>query len=243
MSYISAAVSVNDKENEFIKAFVAAITNNTGITVVVPDNYDDFDNYVDDTIGSTGSAFEFDLSIGACTITFRRNGTANTNSYLVFVGNTRGSMNMCQISGTVSNVTLRTFKFCIVRNSLITAILLGGYDNASITSYPVSVIVIGSPVNGCAMGTTTAKRAASSSIILSNNTNAKFVHRLPYMYNTSDTTNIEIVKSKVLVAENTENKLLVLNNVYDVSTVPADNKIIIDNKKYFCLDNHTIMEV
>ena len=115
--------------------------------------------------------------------------------------------------------------------------------NASITSYPVSVIVIGSPVNGYAMGTTTAKRAASSSIILSNNTNAKFVHRLPYMYNTSDTTNIEIVKSKVLVAENTENKLLVLNNVYDVSTVPADNKIIIDNKKYFCLDNHTIMEV
>ena len=39
MSYISTAVSVNDKENEFIKAFVAAITNNTGITVVVPDNY------------------------------------------------------------------------------------------------------------------------------------------------------------------------------------------------------------
>ena len=242
MSYINTAVSTNSDEKTFIKTFVAAITNNTGITVVVPDNYDDFDNYVDDNIGNAGSAFEFDLSIGACTITFQRNGTTNTNSYLVFAGNTRGSMNMC-ISGTVNTVTLRTFKFCIVRNSLITAILLGGYDNASITSYPVSVIVIGSPVNGYAMGTTTAKRAASSSIILSNNTNAKFVHRLPYMYNTSDTTNIEIVKSKVLVAENTENKLLVLNNVYDVSTVPADNKIIIDNKKYFCLDNHTIMEV
>ena len=69
------------------------------------------------------------------------------------------------------------------------------------------------------------------------------VDRLPFTYNSSDSTKIELIKSKTFVEGGTTNRAFETSKIIDSTTVTADRDISINSTKYYALDSNTLMEI
>ena len=67
--------------------------------------------------------------------------------------------------------------------------------------------------------------------------------RLPYIYDESNENAVEMIKNKVFLTSGTSNRKVTVSGLYDASTVTKDTLRVIDGKRYYSLDEHTIMEV
>lgn len=246
MSYINTTISTNTDEKSFIKKFVEELTAFQGITAVVPSGYAKFNAYIDAQFELTSGYPTFSLKLCGFELEFRQNAaiTSASNGYSVSTSLTSASayLNFCSGSFGINTVNVRSFKICIASNNSITYLSLGHY-NSTVLSFSAVGILLSSTNSACAVSNTDTIRAIKSTFTDRNGNAVTKIDRCNYLYNASNATIIEVIKSKAFVTANSSSHAFTTTGLWDVSTVPAEATINIDTKQYYALDAHTIMEV
>lgn len=240
MSYIEKSISMYGTELQFLQAFINTITAaDSRITCTTDDLAAQFET---ETNKPT-----FTLSVdGIYTITFTRDyKLSDTGSrYAVTSSTYSGSidLNFSSSYNAYNDKATRTWKFSVVANSEDIYLKLAKYDgnlnspNAKWLSIKNNTI----SVCGVQFGSTNIMSAAFKTA--GGQVYAR-VDRLPFTYNSSDSTKIEQIKSKTFVEGGTTNRAFETSKIIDSTTVTADRNISINSTKYYALDSNTLMEI
>lgn len=246
MSYINTSVSTNSDEKTFIKTFFATLTQYPNITAVVPSGYTDFNEYIDAQFEISSGYPTFSLKLCGFELEFKRNAaiTSGANGYSVSTSLTSASayLNFCSGSFGINTVNVRSLKICIASNNSVTYLLLGHHNSTNLLFSAVGIL-LSSTNSACAVSNTDTIRAIKSTFTDRNGNAVTKIDRCNYLYDTSDATSVEVIKSKVFVTANSASRAFTTTGLWDVSTVPAEAAINIGTKQYYALDAHTIMEV
>lgn len=239
MSYIEKSISMYSEELPFLQAFINAITAaDSRITCTTDDLETQFE-----TPTNTPT---FTLSVdGIYTITFRRYydlRSGCTGYYVTSSTFTDYSLDfISDRHGRDDNAT-RTWKFAVVANNESVYLKLAAYNAILSSPNKKWLSIKNNTISAWAVG------AGSTSIMSSNfvSTGGQVynkINRLPYTYNASDLTSVEVIKSKVFVENSTTNRAFEASKIIDSTTVTADRIISIDSTKYYALDSNTLMEI
>ena len=246
MSYINTAVSTNSDEKTFIKTFVATLTQYPNITAVVPSGYTNFNQYIDAQFELTSGYPTFSLKLYDLELEFRRYYVipGSSSLYTVSTSLTSDSISLYFTATpySINEVNVRSFKICIASNNSITYLSLGSH-NSTVLPFSAVGISLSSTNSACAVSTTGTTRAINSAFTDMNGNVITKIDRCNYLYNASNATIIEVIKSKAFVTANSSSHAFTTTGLWDVSTVPAEAAINIGTKQYYALDAHTIMEV
>lgn len=247
MSYINTSVSTNSDEKTFIKTFVATLTQYPNITAVVPSGYANFNAYIDAQFAASSGVPTFSLKLYGFEIEFRRGAavTSGASAYSVSPSLASASAYLIFSAGgspSINTVVVRSFKICIASNNSITCLSLGS-NNSTVLPFSAVGISLSNTNSACAVSTTSTPRAINSAFTDRNGNVVTKIDRCNYLYNASNATSVEVIKSKVFVTANSASRAFTTTGLWDVSTVPAEATINIDTKQYYVLDAHTIMEV
>lgn len=247
MSYAIRTITTNTDEWNFIKAFINSILSaDTNITLVT----DITELEAQYSNNSAKPAFTFDAG-SMYTITFTRDTIISnaTNTYVLTSSAATGILTNIRFrdnSQNASATAVRCFKYMIAGNSGCINARFAGYNYPDVKTAPqISLLAFRANAysgRGCAFGSNNIISAiyymtdtASTPVLKTN--------RLPYVYDESSDNAVEIIKNKVFLASDTSNRQVTVNGMYDVSTVTKDTLRVIDSKRYYSLDEHTIMEV
>lgn len=244
MSYIEKSISFFGTELQFLQAFINAITAaDSRITCTTNDLAAQFET-------STNTP-TFTLSVSDSvneiyTITFTRYGALSSPGYKYMVSSSTYSGNIDFLFSDNSYdydvKATRTWKFSVMANSEDIYLKLARYDG-NLNSPAIKFLSIKNNTISA-----WAYREGSTSIMTSDFVSTggqvyKKVDRLPYTYNSSDSTKIELIKSKTFVENSTTNRAFETSKIIDSTTVTADQIISINSTKYYALDSNTLMEI
>ena len=240
MSYIEKSISMYSTELQFLQAFINAITAaDSRITCTTND--------LETQFADTSNKPTFTLSVdGIYTITFTRDYTLSNTSYKYVVTSSTysGSIDFYFSSGSNAYNTkaTRTWKFSVVANSEDIYLKLARYDGNLNSPAAKWLSIKNNTISACAVqfGST---NIMSSGFVSTGGQVYKKVDRLPYTYNSSDSTKIELIKSKTFVEGSTTNRAFETDKMIDSTTVTADRDISINSTKYYALDSNTLMEI
>ena len=240
MSYIEKTISVYGTELEFLQTFINAITAaDSKITCTTNDLETQFET-------STNTP-TFTLSVdGIYTITFTRGYTLSSTDYRYVVTSPTfdGNLNLEYYSGSAAYnaKTTRTWKFSVVANSENIYLKLA-VRNGNLNSPTAKWLSIkNNTISACAVQFGSTNIMSSGFVSTGGQAYAR-VNRLPYTYNSSDSTKIELIKSKTFVEGYTANRAFETGKIIDSTTVTADQVISINSTKYYALDSNTLMEI
>ena len=243
MSYIEKSISMYSTELQFLQAFINAITA--------------ADSRITCTTNNLAAQFEtetntptFTLSVSDSvneiyTITFTRySDLRNSCSEYYITSSTFTNYNL-DFSGSYyrqDDKATRTWKFAVVANSEGVYLKLAAYNAILSSPNKKWLSIRNNTISACAVG------AGSTSIMSSNfvSTGGQVytrVDRLPFTYNGSDSTKIELIKSKTFVENSTTNRAFETSKIIDSTTVTADQIVSINSTKYYALDSNTLMEI
>lgn len=240
MSYIEKSISIFGTELQFLQAFINAITAaDSRITCTTNDLETQFET---ETNKPT-----FTLSVdGIYTITFTRDYvlTSTSNKYAVTSPTYSGSIDLIFCSGykAYNEKATRTWKFSVVANSEDIYLKLAAYDGNLNSPAAKWLSIKNNTISVCGVqfGSTNIMSAAFKTT--GGQVYAR-VDRLPFTYNSSDSTKIELIKSKTFVEGYTANRAFETGKIIDSTTVTADRDISINSTKYYALDSNTLMEI
>lgn len=239
MSYYNKTVSVYGTELQFVQKLIEEITSaDSRITCLTDDIEEQFAD------GSATPTFSFSFA-GWDTITFTRSNSVATNAYIV--RSTTNTSAYGAIYFTSSSVnrdanTTRTYSFRIAGNSQAISFEIAGY-NATIQTPAMQLIVIN---NGSISGTAIASSqeyGIRKLLVMSDNSSVQKVDRLPYTYNSQDTSLLEYSESKTFLSGSSTNRAFSLSKMRDVTATVPRTTISLDGQRYYVLDQYTIMEV
>ena len=244
MSYIEKSISFFGTELQFLQAFINAITAaDSRITCTTKDLETQF-AYDSNTPTFTLSVSDSVNEI--YTITFTRYGALSSTGYKYMVSSSTYSGDIDFLFSNNSydydDKTTRTWKFSVMANSEDIYLKLARYDG-NLNSPAIKFLSIKNNTISA-----WAYREGSTSIMTSDFVSTggqvyKKVDRLPYTYNASDLTKIEVINSKTFVENSTTNRAFETSKIIDSTTVTADQIISIDSTKYYALDSNTLMEI
>lgn len=240
MSYIEKSISFFGTELQFLQAFINAITATDSRITCTTDNL--AAQFTD--LSNTPT---FTLSVDEIyTITFTRYGALSSNCYKYIVSSSTYSGNIDFLfSGNSYDYDAkgtRTWKFSVMANSESVYLKLAAH-NAILSSPNAKWLSIkNNTISACAVqfGST---NIMSSGFVSTGGQVYQKVDRLPYTYNSSDSTKIELIKSKTFVENSTTNRAFETSKIIDSTTVTADQIISINSTKYYALDSNTLMEI
>ena len=240
--YVRQTISGSGTEKQFLDAFTGSLVN-TGVGITVTDNY------TGNFTGNTTPSFTLHFG-GLVDILFERNvsntGYVASSSQFTPAGDIAwGGTYMYDEQG------IRTWGYDIIANSdkSIVIVNLGGFEG--ITDYPqreTTLLLLRGQKNGY-VGTSNYRFSvpdpifASAITIPASNTSITRCNRIPYTYDTSSATNLQIIRSKAFVTTGSTDLAMSILQVFDVSEVPARSLITYNTKIYYALDSHSIMEV
>ncbi len=241
MSYIEKTISMYGTELQFLQAFINAITAaDNRITCLT--------NNLETQFADTSNKPTFTLSVdGIYTITFTRGDVLSDTTYIYRV--TSSAFNddslYLDFNSSYANYNekkIRKCKFSVVANSedIYLKLASGAGDlNSpvvkwfSIKNNAISIYAVKS-------GST---NIISSVFKTTGGQEYTKIDRLLYTYNSSDSTKIELIKSKMFVEKETTNRAFEVNKIIDSTTVTAGRDISINSTRYYVLDSHTLMEI
>lgn len=240
MSYIEKSISIYGTELQFLQAFINAITvADSRITCTTNDLETQFET-------STNTP-TFTLSVdGIYTITFTRDYvlTSTGSRYVVTSSAYNGDLILYYSSSYIAYnaKTTRTWKFSVVANSEDIYLKLAAYDGNLNSPNAKWLSIKNNTISACAVqfGST---NIMSSGFKTTGGQVYASINRLPYTYNSSDSTKIELIKSKTFVEGGSTNRAFETSKIIDSTTVTADRDISINSTKYYALDNNTLMEI
>ena len=240
MSYIEKSISMYSTELQFLQAFINVITAaDSRITCTTND--------LETQFADTSNKPTFTLSVdGIYTITFTRDyKLSDTGSRYVVTSSTySGSidLNFSSSYNAYNDKATRTWKFSVVANSEDIYLKLARYDGNLNSPNKKWLSIKNNAISACAVGAGTTSIMTSDFVSTGGQVYAR-VDRLPYTYNSSDSTKIEQIKSKIFVEGGTTNRAFETSKIIDSTTVTADRNISINSTKYYALDSNTLMEI
>lgn len=245
MSYIEKSISIFGTELQFLQAFINAIKASVSGNRITCDCTDSdlAEQFADDSNKPT-----FTLSVDEIyTITFTRRDVLRNSDYKYEVTSSAfgGYISLDYYPGSAARneKVTRTWKFSVMANSENIYLKLAVY-NGNLTSSPTEkwLSVKNNNILACA-ACSGSYNIMIYGFVTSGGQVYKKVDRLPYTYNSSDSTKIELIKSKTFVENSTTNRAFEISKIIDSTTVTADQIISIDSTKYYALDSNTLMEI
>lgn len=240
MSYYNKTVSVYGTELQFIQKLIEEITSaDSRITCLT----DDIEEQFADT--SVKPTFSFDFA-GWDTITFTRNGSASATDYLIrSTTNTSAYSSITFISSSTvrTYTTTRTYSFRIAGNSQIISFEVAGHNSTIQTPNLQFVVINNGSISGTAVASSTGTYGIQRTFVMSDNSSVQKVDRLPYTYNSQDTSLLEYSESKTFLSGSSTNRAFSLSKMRDVTATVPRTTISLDGQRYYVLDQYTIMEV
>lgn len=240
--YARITVSGSGTEKQFLDAFTGLIVG-SGAGITCTDNYTGH-------LSDTDPAPSFTLHIGPVDLTFTRD----------IYNHTGYSMSSDQISTAESltwggaiyptEKTPRTWGYDLITNpdKSITILNFGGSEG--LTDYPqrkTSIIVLRGAKSGYAGQDNymyaTPTPIFSLPLTLTDNSSITKCDRIPYTYDSTSMTTVQLIRSKSFLTTNSTDRALDIATAFDVSAVTAGSLITFGGKRYYALDAHTIMEV
>lgn len=234
-------------ELQFLQAFINAITAaDNRITCLT--------NNLETQFADTSNQPTFTLSVdGIYTITFTRyyELSSTNDSYKVFSSVYDDDPPYLNLSYSSSGScgynkkTTRTWKFSVAANSEDIYLKLTTYAGNSDSPTIKWLSIKNNAISVCAVQFSQygPRNIMSSDFKTAGGQVYTKVDRLLYTYNSSDSTKIELIKSKMFVEKRTTNRAFEANKIIDSTTVTADRDIFINSTRYYALDSHTLMEI
>lgn len=240
MSYTEKTISIFGTEIEFLQAFIAAITAaDSRITCTTNDLETQFAN--------DSNTPSFTLSVdGIYMVTFTRSSSLDSSSsnYPITSSAYSGNSPFSFSNNPYAKDTrvTRTWRFSVVTNSNDIYLKLAAYDANLNSPNKKWLSIKNNAISACAVGTGSTN-IMSSGFVSSGGQVYQKVDRLPYTYNASDLTKVEVINSKTFVENGTTNRAFETDKIIDSTTVTADQIISINSTKYYALDSNTLMEI
>lgn len=240
MSYYNKTVSVYGTELQFVQKLIEEITSaDSRITCLTDDIEEQFAD------GSATPTFSFNFA-GWDTITFTRSGSGATNAYIV--RSTTNTSTYGAIYFTSSSVnrdanTTRTYSFRIAGNSQAISFEIAGYNTTIQTPTMQLVVINNGSISGTVISSSSGTYGIQGTFVMSDNSSVKKVDRLPYAYNSQDTSLLEYSESKTFLSGSSTNRAFSLSKMRDVTATVPRTTISLDGQRYYVLDQYTIMEV
>lgn len=241
MSYIEKTISMYGTELQFLQAFINAITAaDNRITCTTND--------LETQFADTSNTPTFTLSVdGIYTITFTRGRVLSDDNYVYRVTSSVSNDDSLYLdfnSGYADYNTkiIRKWRFSVVANSedIYLKLASGEGDLNSPTIKWFSIKNNAISIYAVKSGST---NIISSDFKTIGGQEYKKFDRLLYTYNSSDSTKIELIKSKMFVEKGTTNRAFEISKIIDSTTVTAGRDISINSTRYYVLDSHTLMEI
>jgi hypothetical protein len=227
------------EEKPFVQAFINAITATDSRITCATD--------IEAQFADPSNTPSFTLSVGGIyTITFTRDGILSSTSYEYIVTSSTDSgsidLNFSSDYNDYNAKAIRTWKFSVVTNSNDIYLKLAAYDANLNSPNRKWLSINNNTISACAVGTGSTN-IMSGDFVSSGGQVYQKVDRLPYTYNASDLTKIEVINSKTFVENSTTNRAFETSKIIDSTTVTADQIISINSTKYYALDSNTLMEI
>lgn len=243
MSYIKKTISMYGTELQFLQAFINAITAaDNRITCTT--------NNLETQFADTSNTPTFTFSVdGIYTITFTRGRVLSDDNYIYRVTSSVFNDNSPYLdlmySGYVDyNVkTIRKWRFSVVANSEDIYLKLASQDGNLNSPIAKWLSIKNNAISIYAVQQRDSTNIMSSVFKTTGGQEYTKVDRLLYTYNSSDSTKIELIKSKMFVEKGTTNRAFEISKIIDSTTVTADRDISINSTRYYALDSHTLMEI
>ena len=240
MSYYNKTVSIYGTELQFVQKLIEEITSaDSRITCLTDDIDEQFADY------STTPTFSFSFA-GWDTITFTRNDYGATNTYIVrSTTNTSTYGAIFFTSSTVyrNTTATRTYSFRIAGNSQAISFEIAEHNTTIQTPNMQFVVINNGSISGTAVASSSGAYGIQRTFVMSDNSSVQKVDRLPYAYNSQDTSLLEYSESKTFLSGNSTNRAFSLSKMRDVTATVPRTTISLDGQRYYVLDQYTIMEV
>lgn len=240
MSYYNKTVSVYGTELQFIQKLIEEITSaDSRITCTT----DDIDEQFADASATPTFSFNF---AGWDTITFTRSNSGFATDYLIRSTTNTSAYSSISFTypsqGRGANIT-RTYSFRIAGNSQAISFEIAGYSVNIQTPDMQLVVINNGSISGTAIASSSGAYGIRKPLVMSDNSSVQKVDRLPYAYNSQDTSLIEYSESKTFLSESSPNRAFSLSKLRDVTATVPRTTISLDGQRYYVLDQYTIMEV
>ena len=242
MSYIEKTISMYGTELQFLQAFINAITAaDNRITCTTND--------LETQFADTSNTPTFTLSVdGIYTITFTRGYVLSDANYIyrvtssVFNGDNSSYLDFNSGYASYNEKTIRKWRFSVVANSEDIYLKLASGER-DLNSPAVKWFSIKNNAISIYAVQFDSTNIISSVFKTIGGQEYKKIDRLLYTYNSSDSTKIELLKSKAFVEKGTTNRAFEISKIIDSTTVTAGRDISINSTRYYVLDSHTLMEI
>lgn len=240
MSYYNKTVSVYGTELQFVQKLIEEITSaDSRITCLT----DDIEEQFADSSATPTFSFSF---AGWDTITFTRVGSDSATDYRIrSTTNTSAYSSITFISPSTARTSTktRTYSFRIAGNSQAISFEIAGYNTTIQTPDMQLVVINNGSVSGTAVASSRAEYGIQKTFVMSDNSSVQKVDRLPYAYNSQDTSLLEYSESKTFLSGSSTNMAFSLSKMRDVTATVPRTTISLDGQRYYVLDQYTIMEV
>lgn len=248
MSYIEKTVSVSGTEREFIEAFINALTEaDSRITC----DTSDFDTQFTKESSATVT---FTVKINKFPITFIRNSvnTATSMNYnLNYTVNNLSKpayLSYCRSTASLTSIETRTWKFKIISNENFINIKFYQYNEdinstTLIESRNISFLISDKNFVSTATSNDITTAISNNFYTYDDEETAlkefKFTNQFNYTLPDRQT---KIEKSKPMI---TSDELLSENfkGLYDCSTVPQSQILVIEDKEYYAINANTLVPI
>lgn len=185
---------------------------------------------------------------GADNISFQRTDTANNTSSGYNVGSSRwgvtlkNNFNFSSSPFYKNRSSLRTWGFRVISGADMIFLDLYKYDNA-LLPYVQFGFMVGSDKATTWGNDGTERKLIKENYKLDGGALVHKLDRLPYVYNSQNPAQIEKINGKVFNTSGTDQPTIKITSLIDCSTVPYGSWWTVNNRRYYALDEHTLMEV
>lgn len=252
MSYVNTAVSMISDEKTFITTFIDSITSsNSHITRTSSEST--CEDIYDAATGTPTFTLKIDNNFE---LVFRRDDDVSNGSYEYYIDinnllrNTQEqstlSLMFSDSSFAANDNIQRTWKYQIASNNKTLFLSIGAYNVTMPSDPTLNLISVfdSLSVNATAYADS-GHLAINNSFYFSNNTSGVIFDRLQYIYNSADSTEIEIIRNKIALLDNysPSTRANIISGIYDCSKLNVVMQpLIVGTDTYFGLNQYTIMQ-
>lgn len=242
MGYVAKTISMVSTELNFLQAFITALcAADSRITCTTTNLAAQF---ADDSAYPT-----FTINFGgADNISFKRKDTSDSTSSGYNVSSSRWGttiktyFDFSSSSYGKNQLPLRTWGFRVISGADMIFVDFYKYDNAS-APYVQFGFMIGTDKATTWGNDGTERKLIKENYKLDGGTLVRKVGRIPYVYNAANPAQIEKINGKLFNTTGADQPAVKITSLMDCSTVPYGSWWTVNNKRYYALDEHTLMEV
>lgn len=242
MAYYNKTISIYGTELQFVQALIAAITEaDSRITCTTTD--------IEAQYAATTGTPSFTLSVdGDYTIVFTRGSSITTRGYSfqisvpIFGDNYSKIIYYNREYFDRDETALRTVNLSIIANSEDVYFRIASYgDNMVQDGLKLFSAKSGDNVIIGRRGDNTNIMTTAFVAVGSSNQTYTAVNRIPYTYAPIGSAGVEVIQNKVFLENTSSNRAFAFSKLWDVSTVAADNQVVIGSDTFYAVDAHTLM--